>query len=63
MDPELWNLKKMTIAKGTAKGPVQLSNTNAEEMQSGAVYIIVFCIVLPSYVYLYTQFQKTLPTW
>ena len=30
--------------KELLKGPVQSSNTNAEEVQSGAVYIISFCI-------------------
>ena len=45
--------------KELLKGPVQSSNTNTEEVQSGAVYIICFLYILPSYVYLYTQFQKT----
>ena len=44
--------------KELLKGPVQSSNTNTEEVQSGAVYIICFLYILPSYVYLYTQFQK-----
>ena len=44
--------------KELLKGPVQSLNTNAKEVQSGAVYIISFCIFLPSYVYLYTRFQK-----
>ena len=50
--------KDVNYLRELSKGPVQSSNTNAEGMQSGAVYIIIFCIVLPSYVYLYTQFQK-----
>ena len=40
--------------KELLKGPVQSLNTNAEEVQSGAVYIISFLYILPSYVYLYT---------
>ena len=43
--------------KELLKGPVQSSNTNTEEVQSGAVYMINFLYILPSYVYLYTQFQ------
>ena len=44
--------------KELLKGPVQSLNTNTEEVQAGAVYLISFLYILPSYVYLYTQFQK-----
>ena len=48
----------MHPGKELLKGPVQSSNTNTEEVQAGAVYIISFLYILPSYVYLYTQVQN-----
>ena len=46
------------LGKELLTGPVQSLNPVTEEVQAGAVYIISFLYILPSYVYLYTQFQK-----
>ena len=50
----------MIITKGAVQRTGTVVEHKQEEMQSGAVYIIVFCIVLRLLVY---PVPKTLPTW
>ena len=48
--------------KELLKGPVQSSNTNTEEMQSGAVYIICFFVYFTVRILVYPV-PKNPPAW